>query len=101
MDRRHRVYYLVNLNQNYRKQYWWSTSWDSYGMIYNRNLRILKEAVPSLKIRPSHRDWRSTDYYQMKVSCKWEEERLLRDTLDKLKQTNYEEILEVAEDDSR
>lgn len=94
MDMRHRVYYLVNLNQNHTKQGWWSTGWDSYGMVYNHNLRALKDAVPSIKIRPSHRDYRAPDYFQMKVSCRWQEEQILVNTLDKLKLTNYEKILE-------
>lgn len=94
MDRRHRVYYFVNLNQNHTKQGWWSAGWDSYGVIYDRNLRNLKAAVRSLKIRPSHREYRSDNYYQMKISCRWEEEQTLLTVLDKMRLTNYEKIRE-------
>ena len=94
MDRRHRVYYLVNLNQNHTKQGWWSAGWDSYGIVYDRNLGTLKKAVHSLKIMPSRLDYRSEYYYQMKISCKWEEEQTLLNVLDKMRLVNYMKIRE-------
>lgn len=92
MDRRHRVYYFVNLNQNHAKQGWWSAGWDSYGMVYRRNLRDLKRAAYSLKIMPSRLDYRDEHYYQLKISCKFEEEQALLKVLDKMPMTNYMKI---------
>lgn len=88
MDTRFRVYYLVNLNQNHGKG-WWNTGYDNYGFKYDSNLRKLKQAIHSLKIMNSNIDWRSENFYQMKISCKIEEEPTLIDILNKLPLTNY------------
>lgn len=95
MDYRARVYYLTNLNQNYNRGGWWSKGWDDYGRVYRENIRKIKSAVTSLKITPNNqtksklRNGRYVDYYQMKLSCKKEEERLLIETLDELRDANY------------
>jgi hypothetical protein len=94
MDRRHRVYYFINLNQNRSIGGWWGKGYDSYGIIYDKNLSKLKRAVPSLKIMPSRLTYKSPGYYQMKVSCKLNEELLLLAALDSMKLTNYEKIRE-------
>ena len=83
MDNRHRVYYLANLHQNWYLGGWWARKWDSYGVLYHTNLNELKRAVPSLKIRPVEAWTRpdDTDFWQMKLSCKREDEHFLSDTL--------------------
>lgn len=55
MDPKHRVYYFVNLNQNYRLGGWWNREWDNHGHFYDENLKRIKHSIPSLKIRPSYR----------------------------------------------
>ena len=92
MDRRHRVYYLVNLNQNHKKSGWWVSGWDSFGSLYELNMHMLKQHIPGLKISPSHLDYFSTEYYQLKLSCRKEKEYLLVDMLNKLPQTEYKKI---------
>lgn len=92
MDGRHRVYYLVNLNQNYRLGGWWHREWDNYGLLYNENLKKLKQHVASLKMRPRAFLYNSSDYFQMTVSCKKDEERSLISILQKLPKTNYAKI---------
>lgn len=88
MDNKHRVYYLVNLNQDYKREYWWSKNWDDYGMVYTNNLRTLKQLVNTLKITPNNQtDYHN--YFQMKMSCKKEEEELLLRILNGLKDINY------------
>ena len=93
MDNRHRIYYLLNLNQNYRKENWWSKGWDDYGMVYSSNLRALKESVNSLKITSNNQDSFSNGYYQMKVSCKKKEEQALVNVLDGLQDVNYMKLI--------
>lgn len=88
MDTRHRVYYLVNLNQNHYR-YWWNTGYDSYGLRYEKNLKNLKRAIPSLKIRPCNECDRWGEYYQMKISCKKSDEQTLRSLLTKLRDVTY------------
>ena len=89
MDFRHRVYYLVHLNQNYRKNGWWSKDWDDYGMRYDYNLMMLKRKIKSLKLIPVD----SYDvHYHMKISCKKEEEKVLIDLLNSLKDVDYQKI---------
>lgn len=89
MDMRHRVYYLVNLNQNYARSGWWSIGWDDFGFKYEANLKTLKTKIRSLKIRPCSEFDRSHEYYQMRVSCKKEEEETLRKLLKQLPDVNY------------
>lgn len=92
MDTRHRVYYLVNLNQNHGIC-WWNTGYDNYGFIYRDNLKKLKQTVSSLKIRPCNEFDNGGVYYQMKISCKKDEEELLRKILDKLPKVNYVQLV--------
>lgn len=89
IDTRHRVYYLVNLNQNHTREGWWSKGWDDYGFVYEKNLQTLKRHAKSLKIRQCNKHDRGGDYYQMKISCKKEDESILRDLLDKLPDVDY------------
>lgn len=89
MDTRHRVYYLVNLNQNHTKQGWWSKGWDDYGFIYQNNLKRLRQSVKSLKIRQCNEYDRAGDYYQMHISCKKDEQSILIELLNKLPDVNY------------
>lgn len=89
MDTRHRVYYLVNLNQNYCRGGWWGKGYDDFGFKYKSNLKALKKNIHSLKIRPCDEFDRSHEYYQMKISCKKEEEATLRGLLKRLPDVNY------------
>lgn len=89
MDNRHRVYYLLNLNQNYRRENWWSNGWDDYGMVYVYNLQTLNQSINSLKITPNNQSCFSNGYYQMKVSCKKNEEQALVNVLNSLQDVNY------------
>ena len=95
MDTRHRVYYLVNLNQNHTKQGWWSIGWDSYGLLYDRNLRELKKAISSLKIRPVNEKDRGVEWYSLMVSCKKEEQAALVGFLDKTRGVNYVQLVRI------
>ena len=92
MDPRHRVYYLVNLNQNRKLGGWWSKGWDSRGSIYTRNLFRLKGAITSLKERYIPYDYHSTENYQVMISCKKEEESTLIKILRKSRGVNYTKI---------
>lgn len=89
MDRRHRVYYLVNLNQNHKLQGWWSRGWDGYGLRYRANTIALQIRVPSLKVSPNNQINKRSTYYQMKVSCKKEDEERLVNQLRTLKDVDY------------
>ncbi len=91
MDSRYRVYYLVNLHQNWYLGSWWSSQWDNYGVLYRTNLNELKRSVPSLKIRPL-RAWirpGDTNYWQLKLSCKKEDEQFLATTLRALRGVDW------------
>lgn len=92
MDRRHRVYYYVSLNQNHKMPGWWCAGWDDYGLIYDKNLDILKKSVPSIKIMPSRLTYKSLGYYQLKISCKKEDEHILLDTLGRMRKTDYAKV---------
>ena len=92
MDPKHRVYYLVNLNQNHTRSGWWTIGWDNHGMKYDRNWRRLKRDVPSIKVRPVSDVNRVFRYFQMMVSCRWEDEQLLLSTLDDMADVNYEKL---------
>lgn len=88
MDNRHRIYYLVNLNQNYNRSGWFSKGWDDYGWTYEENLSVLKKSLHSLKITPNNQtDYHN--YFQMKISCYKDEEELLLNILTNLKDVNY------------
>jgi hypothetical protein len=89
VDNRHRVYYLVNLNQNHKKEGWWSKGWDDYGWLYKNNLKMLKQHVKSLKIRPTKDEDIVVEWYSMRISCKKEEQAILVELLDKLPDVNY------------
>lgn len=91
MDHRNRVYYLINLNQNFRKDGWWCKGWDNFGSIYSHNLRLLRSGVPSLKITPNRQV--TQRYYQMKVGCKKQEEHLLIEILNSLDDVNFMKII--------
>ncbi len=91
MDMRHRVYYAVNLNQNHDR-FWWNSGYDNSGIVYKSNLRKLKGAVRSLKIRPLRREYMSGRYFQMMISCTWDEEPILVAMLGQLKWVNYEKL---------
>lgn len=91
MDMRHRVYYAVNLSQNHCR-WWWMSGYDNYGIVYDSNLRKLKGAVKSLKIRPLRREHSPDRYFQQMISCKWEEEVVLVAMLGELKWVNYEKL---------
>lgn len=91
MDMRHRVYYAVNLNQNY-KRFWLTSGSDVFGVLYSTNLKILKGAIRSLKCRELRHKPLSGGYFQMMISCKWQEEATLVDTLDQLKWVDYEKL---------
>ena len=101
MDPKYRVYYLVNLNLNYRFAGWWYRDWDNYGHFYRENLHKLKECVPSLKIRPRNPFCGGSSYFQMMISCRKDEERILISTLQKMQKVNYAKInpktMEVTE----
>lgn len=86
MDKRFRVYYLVNFNHH-----WWDSHLDIGGIVYNENLRELQRRVPSLKITPNNQE---TDEpaHQKKVSCLNEEETLLRNTMSNLKYISWTKI---------
>lgn len=88
MDVRHRVYYLINLHANHGIN-WWRPGYDNYGFVYESNLKRLKKTVRSLKVRPTGLDLLREDYFQMKISCKKEDEPALVDLLNKLPLTNY------------
>lgn len=88
MDKRYRVYYLLNLNQNYKKAGWWSKDWDNYGVIYNHNLSALKSNVDSLKITFNYKTTLS-GYHQMKISCKKDDEKNLLSILNTFKDIEY------------
>jgi hypothetical protein len=93
MDVRHRVYYLVNLNQNHKLAGWLARGWDSYGIVYNKNVYALKRTISSLKVMPVNVF--NNEYggsYQLKVSCKKEEENLLIDLLNKLRLVDYSKL---------
>lgn len=91
MDMRNRVYYAVNLNQNYGK--WWrDVGYDDYGSAYDSNLQKLKGAVRSLKCRELRHGTLSGGHFQFMVSCKSEEEADLVAMLGQLKWANYEKL---------
>ena len=92
MDPKHRVYYLVNLNQNRKLSGWWHPIWDSYGLFYRYNLRELRNSVPSIKMRYQPYDHHSGENYQVMVSCKKEYERELIRVLRKLRRVDYVKI---------
>lgn len=95
MDQRHRVYYLANLNQNYRLDDWWSAEWDSYGLRYAANKIVLAAAVSSLKMRPiAEAHMPSDHWYAMMISCKKHEERTLIKTLNQLTGVDYMKLEE-------
>ena len=89
MDFRHRVYYLVHLNQNYRRYSFLSKDWDDYGVCYNSNLMRLKYEIKRLKLIPLDS---YEVHYHMKISCKKEEEKVLIDLLNSLKDVDYQKI---------
>lgn len=91
MDTRHRVYYLVNLNQNHGIC-WWNTGYDNGGFLYEKNLKKLKREISSLKIRPCNEFDRGGVYYQMKISCKKNEKAALRNLLDKARGVSYVQL---------
>lgn len=90
-DIRHRVYYLVNLNQNHGIN-WWSYGYDNYGIVYEKNLSILKSKVPSIKVRPYGEKDSFDRYWQLKISCKIEESQVLVDLLNRLSKASYVRI---------
>lgn len=83
MDKRFRVYYLVNFNHN-----WWDSHLDIGAIVYNENLRELQRRVPSLKITPNNQD----ETHQKKVSCLNEEETMLRNAMSNLKYISWTKI---------
>ena len=93
MDCRHRVYYLVNLNQNYKRT-WQDRGYDNYGMVYDYNLKTLQATVSSLKIRP--RGWEqhkiAPKFYQMMISCLKMDETDLLTKLGTMRYVNYEKV---------
>lgn len=91
MDMRERVYYAVNLNQNHGLG-WRNASYDDYGMVYKANLKRLKGVVRSLKCRELRHGTLSGGYFQMMISCKWQEEATLVAMLGQLKWVNYEKL---------
>ncbi len=96
MDNRHRVYYLVNLNQNQNHVVgaWWVKGWDDYGFRYDSNLRKLKGLIHSLKMRQRNEAYYPGEYYQMMISCKKDEEPLLVSLMNKLRGVNYVKLEE-------
>lgn len=94
MDRRHRVYYLVNLNQNHEVGGWWGRGYDNYGIRYDRNMDLLVRDVPSLKVRPIAEANAVDDYYQMMISCRKRDEAELIETLDICTDVNYMKLEE-------
>ena len=88
MDTRHRVYYLVNLNQNHGKG-WWNTGYDDHGLIYRDNSKKLRTTIHSLKIRPYGEVDALGKYFQLKISCKRDEEETLLKLLNKMPKVNY------------
>lgn len=92
MDDRHRVYYLVNLNQNYRLGGWWNREYDNHGCFYTENLFKLEKHISSLKMRPVPPLCCSSSHFQMMISCKRDEERTLVSILQKMSRTNYAKI---------
>lgn len=95
MDKRYRVYYLVNLNQNYKLNWWWSKGWDNYGVIYDSNMLTLVNKIKSLKITENKqlsKEHFDCIYFGFKISCKKEEENTLVTLLNKLKDCNYLKI---------
>lgn len=80
---------MIHLNQNYRKNGWWNSGWDNYGMCYDYNLMMLKREIKSLKLMPINSDDMN---YHIKISCKKEEEKALLDLLNYLKDVDYQNI---------
>ena len=92
MDTRHRNYYLVNLNNNWNCPGWWCSGWDSYGRIYDRNLKTLIKSVPSLKIRQCNEDDRYKGNFGIKISCRHSDNQTLLKLLDTLRDVTYAEL---------
>lgn len=88
MDTRHRVYYLVNLNQNHGI-WWWNAGYDNYGFIYRDNLKKLQTKIHSLKIRQHGETYPISGYFQLKISCRKEEEETLLKLLNRLPRVTY------------
>lgn len=99
MDHRHRVYYLVNLNQNRKIGGWGYKGWDNYGIRYKHNLSELQHSINSLKIRSRSYDYHYTENYQLMVSCTKEEESKLVKCLYRLPDTNYIKIAQSNKGD--
>ena len=98
MDKRFRVYYLVNFNHH-----WWDSNLDIGDIVYNENIRELQRRVPSLKITPNNQEYNIEllkrfgvenvgELHQKKVSCLKEEETLLRNTMSNLKYIRWTKV---------
>ena len=86
MDKRFRVYYLVNFNHR-----WWDSNLDIGGIVYNENLGELQRRVPSLKITPNKQQ-PGEQTFQKKLSCLNEEETMLRNAMGNLKYISWTKV---------
>lgn len=91
MDNRFRVYYMVNLNKS-RNITGQRYSDDSFGKTYEENIWTLQSMVNSLKMTPlkGHTEPRKYpegyyQHYQMKISCKKDDEQTLLHILENAK----------------
>lgn len=91
MDCKNRVYYLVNLNQNYSKEKM-SEGWDKNGHIHNNNLKTLQILVKGLKFTPNNQSDYTNLYFQRKVSCLKSEEGNLLNAFKKLDNVEYVKV---------
>lgn len=95
MDRRFRVYYMANLNRSKKitgKYY----SDDMYSKVYEDNVWKLQTEVDSIKMTPlsgrtEPRKYFEGQYshYQMKISCKKDDEYALLNVLENAKDVEY------------
>lgn len=103
MDRRNRVYYLVNLNQNFKLN-GWLKEWGG-GNEYDHNIEVLTKNIQSLKITENkqlnkyyfnsyNKRYRKyhENYFELKISCNTVEEDNLLFLLNSLKYCNYRKI---------
>lgn len=93
MDKKDRVYYLVNFNRDHSKVGWDKNGWDKDGTIYAKNVKELQDSVKSLKITDNRQTKYTNMYFQRKISCLKKEERCLRTAFNKMDNIEYVKIV--------
>ena len=93
MDKKDRVYYLVNFNRNHFKEGWSSNNWDKDGVIYANNVKELQSSIKSLKITENNQSKYTNLNFQRKISCLKKEERCLINAFNKLNNVEYVKIV--------